>query len=197
MRVSVSNIECYRRYRDNEAVTLEECLAQLRKESPPSRAMMAGSALHKILENAKYGDELLYAEQEGFNFYFGCDVDFPVAAIRELKGEVEIDTPSGRVTLVGVVDAIDSSIQDYKLTGRFDGERFAESYQWRCYLMMFNASRFVYRVFVGQENTAGDEWVIREYHELPVYRYPGMEEDVYREVAEFAAFSLKYLNKAA
>lgn len=197
MRVSVSDIECYRRYRDNEGVTLEECLAQLRRESPRTRAMEAGSALHKLLENANYGDEFLYAEQDGFNFYFGCDADLQVPEVRELKGEVEIETPSGLVTLVGVVDAVDREISDYKLTGRFDGERFADSYQWRCYLMMFKADRFVYKVFVGQENTAGDEWNIREYHELPVYRYPGMEQDVYREVAEYAAFAQKYLQPKA
>lgn len=197
MRVSVSDIECYRRYRDNEAVTLEECLSQLRRERPATPAMAAGSALHKLLENAKYGDEFLYADQDGFHFYFGCEVDLEMGEVRELKGEIELETPSGPVTLVGVVDAVDRAITDYKLTGRFDGERYAESYQWRCYLMMFGFDRFDYKVFVGQESTDGEQWTIREYHELPVYRYPGMEQDVYREVAEFAAFSLQYLNRAA
>lgn len=197
MRVSVSDIEAYRYYKSHEDATLEDCLAQLRRERPPTRAMAAGSALHKLLENSKPGDEFLYADQDGFHFYFACDLDMEVSDVRELKGEVQIDTPSGPVTLVGVVDAVDRAITDYKLTGRFEGERFADSYQWRCYLMMFGASRFDYKVFVGQESTDGDLWTIREYHPLSVYRYPGMEDDVYREVAEFAAFSLAYLHKAA
>ena len=71
--------------------------------------------------------------------------------------------------------------------------------------MMFGAFRFVYRVFVGKENSSGSgfdgeefhDWTITEYHELPVYRYPGMEDDVRHFVAEYAAFSRKYLTAAA
>lgn len=192
-RVSVSDLETYRYYRQHEDVTLEQCLAQLRRETPPSPAMAAGRALHRILENtAPDAPETVAVEGDGFRFYFDCDVDLAIPVVRELKGELEIETPSETVTLVGVVDAMDTAVYDYKLTGRFDAERFADSYQWRCYLMMFRASRFVYRVFVGQEHVGG-EWTIREYHELPVYRYPGMEEDVQREVSEYAAFARQYL----
>jgi hypothetical protein len=202
LRVSVSDLDSYRYYRQNEDMTLEECLARLRHTTPATPAMMAGRALHSILENASYDEtEAITVKSDGFQFNFACDVDLSVPVVRELKGEVEIETPSGLVTLVGVVDAMDTAIYDYKLTGRFDAERFADSYQWRCYLHMFGANRFVYRVFVGQENSAGigfdgepfSDWTIREYHELPVYRYPGMEEDVKREVSEFAAFSRRYL----
>jgi len=200
MRVSVSDLDTYRRYKQTEDVTLEQCLAQLRRETPPSPAMVAGRALHSILEHAAYGDEAVTIKGGGFQFNFACDVDLAVPIVRELKGEIQIDTPSGPVTLVGIVDAMDTAVHDYKLTGRFDAERLVDSYQWRCYLLMFGANRFLYRVFVGQEQSAGtgfdgeqfSEWTIREYHELPVYRYPGMEEDVRREVAEFAAFRQRY-----
>lgn len=193
LRISVSDIECFRYYKANEEITLEECLARLRKERPATPAMRAGSALHAILEHAEYDGETLWAERDGFRFYFGCEIDLNVPAVRELKGEVEIQTPSALVTLVGVVDAMDTAIHDYKLTGRFEAERFADSYQWRCYLLMFGAERFVYNVFVGQEDANGTDWTIREYHELEMYRYPGMEQDVYRELSEFVEFILAYM----
>lgn len=190
MRISVSDLDCYRYYKTHEDVTLEDCLAQLRRETPPSPSMMAGRALHCALETSQCGDEQISIDKDGFRFHFLCDAALSVPAVRELKGEMSINTPSGPVTLVGVVDAIDSAVTDYKLTSRFEAERFADSYQWRCYLMMFGMNRFVYKVFVGQDDDG--EWLIREYHELPVYRYPGMEDDVRREVSEFAAFLRQY-----
>jgi hypothetical protein len=202
LRISVSDLDCYRRYKQMEDVTLEECLAQLRRETPPSPSMLAGRALHSILENAESEDlESVSLKRDGYHFTFDCDITLALPSVRELKGEAEIQTPSGPVTLVGVVDGLDRSIYDYKLTGRFDAERFADSYQWRCYLYMFHVDRFVYRVFVGQEKGTGRgfdgevfaEWVIREYHELPVYRYPGMEQDVINEVSEFAAFLTEHM----
>lgn len=206
LRVSVSDIECYRYYKDNEDQTLERCLAQLRRQTPPSPAMEAGRALHAFLENATYSEPervwdvfdvddsaITWAERDGFRFYFGCEIDLEVPTVRELKGEITIHTPSATVTLVGVVDAMDTAIHDYKLTGRFEAERFADSYQWRCYLLMFGAERFVYNVFVGQEDANGTDWTIKEYHELEMYRYPGMEEDVRRELSEFVEFILAYM----
>src|SRR5690349_10294117 len=183
LRISVSDLDCYRRYKQNEDVTLEQCLAQLRRETPPSPSMLAGRALHSFFEHADPdGLETLWAQREGYRFTFDCDVEMELPAVRELKGELEIKTPSGPVTLVGVVDGMDRAIYDYKLTGQFDAERLINSYQWRCYLLMFGADRFVYRVFVGQEDVFGAgfdgeqffEWTIREYHELPIYRYPEM-----------------------
>ncbi len=196
IRLSASDIETYRYYILNEEATLEDCLASLRRERPATPAMEAGKALHGILEDAVHGGEAFYrAERDGFRFSFKCDIALDVSPVRELKGEMEIPIAGGVATLVGVVDAIDTSVTDYKLTGRFDAERFADSYQWRCYLHMFGASRFVYRVFVGRE--VGDhDWVISEYHELPVYRYPGMKQDVVRKIEEFAAFARKYLTVA-
>jgi hypothetical protein len=68
---------------------------------------------------------------------------------------------------------------------------------------MFAAQMFVYKVFVGKEDDKAEDvsdrprlvWTITDYHELPVYRYPGIEADVQKEVAEFAAFRLRYVDK--
>jgi hypothetical protein len=192
MRLSVTELDAYRRYCDDEGFTLEALLRQLRREEPPTEAMRAGRALHHILEHAKPGQELEDVEHDGFRFIFELDCAMPLPRVRELKGETLLPTAIGPATLVGVVDGLDCGVRDYKLTARLDAERYADSYQWRCYLMMFAASMFQYDAFVGGPNAAG-WYVITEYHPIRFYAYPGMQEDVLREVSEFADFASRHL----
>lgn len=190
MRLTVSGLQCYQRYRDNEEVTLDECLTQLRGEEEPSPIMLAGRKLHRALELAEYdaGDrERTHLSCDDYIFFFQADVTMDVPEVRELKGETVVQTAIGPVTMVGVVDSIDTAVGDYKLSLRFDPERLGRSYQWRCYLQMFSAYKFIYKVFVGEE-IKPKEWAIKDYHELPLYRYPGMEQDVWREIDEYARF---------
>jgi hypothetical protein len=198
MRLGVSDLQCWQRYRNSEEVTLAECLKQLRREEPPTSALLAGRKLHKALESARYdqdeanpfGQSVL--RYKDYVFIFQCDVGIAIPAVRELKGEITIQTVLGPVTLVGVVDSIGNAVSDYKLTGHFDSERLIASYQWRCYLQMFERHRFDYKVFVGDE-IKPKEWAIKDYHEISVYRYPGMEEDIQREVGECARFMREYV----
>ena len=101
------------------------------------------------------------------------------------------------MTLVGKVDALHGfAVRDYKLTEKFDAERYADSYQWWAYLSMFNATKFIYDVFVGRY---GDDQrvTITDYHQLAFYAYPGMESDVTREVAGLAEIVAKHLPERA
>jgi hypothetical protein len=191
VRISVTELDAYRRYRDNEDAELETLLSQLRKQEPPTRAMLAGKALHSILEKAGPGD-LHVAEQDGFRFTFKVDCELALPAVREIKGDIKLYTTTEPITLVGVVDALEGlTVHDHKLTARFDAERYADSYQWRCYLVMFGGRKFIYNVFVGDEDADG--FTVYDFHQLPLYAYPGMHDDVQREVSEFAAFIALHL----
>lgn len=192
MRLSVTELESYRRYRDIEEVSLDDLLRQLRRQSAPSRPMLAGSAFHKVLENADLST-LEVVEQDGFKFRFALDCEITLPVVRELKGEMVLPSPVGPVTLVGIVDGLDQAIRDYKLSARFDAERYADSYQWRCYLEMFKGHKFTYDVFVGKDGGEDGEWLVYDYHQLPLYRYPGMSKDVQREINEFAVFVSQHL----
>jgi hypothetical protein len=190
MRLTVSELQCYQRYRDSEDVTLEECLLQLTKREVPTPAMLAGRKLHEALEFAQYDwadRQRSHIRYKDYLFFFQTDIELAIPEVRELKGEMIVETSFGPIILVGVVDSIDTAIGDYKLSGHFDAERLAKSYQWRCYLQMFGAHKFIYKVFIGEE-IKPKEWAIRDYHELTMFRYPGMEQDVQREVEQCVIF---------
>lgn len=191
MRLSVTELDGFRYWKSAEDMDLDAFLARMRKQEPPSPKMLAGRALHSILEDAQVG-EVAVAERDGFSFTFEADCSLQMLPVREMKGEIGLHTSSGLVTLVGIVDGLDGGIYDHKLTERFDAENYANSYQWRCYLTMFGAQRFTYNVFEGREKDI-NTWVIYGFHPLTFYAYPGMADDVQREVNELAAFVAKHL----
>ena len=208
MRLSVSDIDTYLSYLDEDSeLTLDKVLARLRREEPRPKFLDAGNAFHKILERCGTG-EITRARVDGFEFRFDVDASIALPEVRELKGELQVMTSVGPVTVVGKVDSIDHAIHDLKLSSWFNPERYLNSYQWRCYLLMFGGWKFVYDVFVYDEKdiidekgprrglnkaVLGTEYVIKEYHELPVYAYPEMERDVLRTVDQFAKFVAEYM----
>jgi hypothetical protein len=192
IRLSVTDLDSMLYWRESEDMDFEALLTRLRGQEPPGPNMLAGRAFHKLLENASEGGEWFAAEQDGIRFDFAIDEEIALPTIRELKAEYLFQTPSGPVTLVGKVDGLQGiTVHDYKLTERFDAERYADSYQWRSYLLMFGAERFVYDVFVCRYDSA--RVYVFDYHRLPVCAYPGMAEDVYREVCALAEIVAKHV----
>lgn len=173
-------------------ISTEDFLAMMRREAPPTDDMRAGSALHALLEHASEGDEfgsMEGVERDGFWFRFDGSFSLALPAWREPEiMEHVFDTPSGPVLLRGRIDGRDvhETVIDYKLSASFDAERYAGSLQWRAYLLMTGARRFRYVEF--QAKRKGDDVWVYDMHELVFWRYPDMEVDVYRRVAELAEF---------
>jgi hypothetical protein len=191
IRVSVTDLDSMLYWRESD-MEFEDLLKRLRGEEPPGPNMLAGRAFHKLLETASDQDEWFAAEQDGVRFDFAIEQEIALPQIRELKAEHVFQTPSGPVTLVGKVDGLQGiTVHDYKLTERFDAERYADSYQWRSYLTMFGARQFVYDVFVCRYDP--DRVYVFDYHRLPFSAYPGMEADVHREVCALAEIVAKYV----
>ena len=194
-RLSVTDLDSFL-YWQNSDMELEELLKRLRGEEPPNVKMASGKAFHKLLEHAQDG-EIFRTVVDGYEFRFNIDEELMIAPIRELKAETVFQTPSGPVTLVGKVDGLyGQTIRDYKVTERFEAERYADSYQWRCYLVMFGARHFVYDVFQARyEDCLGVEQLVTiyDYHRLPFSAYPGIDADVQRKVAELAELVAKYV----
>lgn len=193
MRISVTSLDAYRLYMNSEWFTFDMLLDQLLRRTPPTQAMLAGSAFHRLLETSSEA-ELEDATVDGFAFDFtALDATVGMPKIREMKATKEY----GGITIVGKVDALEGlRIWDHKLTGQFDTDKYMDSYQWRAYLEIFNADRLTYNVFtVSKKNGI---WKVYKFDELDCYRYPCMGQDVERMVYEFAEFMNAYVaDKAA
>ena len=111
---------------------------------------------------------------------------------------VELSLPEGGV-LSGRPDAVRGrQVIDYKTTKRIDLERYADSLQWRCYLMMLPwADTFRYEVFrIGrvtqtkrpERGHSGQIVTIDGHSRLDLNRYDGLEQDVRNAVYEYAEF---------
>lgn len=196
LRVSATDIDAYRRFLNppipDMEIELADLLAQLRREEPPTESMLAGTALHAALERAQDGEFEALAI-DGYTFHFDADLDLELPSIREIKGTRDYEIDGCLVTLVGKVDAIHGRrIEDHKFTSRYDAERFLGSYQWRIYLEVFGADEFRWNVFEGKE-VEPKVYRIYGFHQLGAHRYPGMDEDVVREVGAFLDFARVHL----
>lgn len=210
IRLSVSDLETWRYWKDNEDSTLDELVARLTKKEPPTPQMAAGAAFAKLMEHAKTGSDLDLVKIDGWEFAFALEASIALPPVRELKAEVVYETPSGLVTLVGKVDGIDGKIHDQKATESFDAERYLDSLQWRAYLDMFKAKEFVYDIFkVKYERERGSTVVVDgeetyvkgvptgrvtvlEYHPISFFTYPSIHADVQRAVSELAEVIVTY-----
>jgi hypothetical protein len=187
IRLSVIDLDQYLYWMSMEDVGPEWLIDRL-TIFKPSPAMQAGSAFHGALEHLTNDASLL--THDGYKFNIQCDAEISLPTVRELKIEREI-MPG--VVLVGKIDAFDGSIIDYKLTERLDAERYADSYQWRAYLMLFEAHTFEYSVFEGSSDRGRDmDYTIHAHHRLRFFAYDGMREDVIKCAGDLAAFVQRY-----
>lgn len=192
LRISATDLDQLRYYRDADDMELADLIARLKHLMPSSESMEAGTALHKALETAEPGNHKGF-ECDGFTFSFDGDFAIDLPELREMKATMTLEIGGVVVTLVGKVDAIHGKrIDDHKFTARFDADRYLTSYQWRTYLEIFNADVFRWNVFEAMES-APRNYIIRNFHPLTMHRYPGMGEDVERELREFVAFARQHL----
>lgn len=196
LRTSASDIDALRRYLKppipEMEIELADLLAQLRKQEPPTEAMLAGTALHAALERAEIGDHARL-EANGYTFDMDIEGEIDMPVIRETKGTRDYEIDGCVVTLVGKVDAIHGRrVDDHKFTSRYDAERFMGSMQWRIYLEVFDADEFRWNVFEGKE-TEPKTYRVYGFHQLRMHRYPGMADDVVKEVGRFLAFAREHL----
>jgi hypothetical protein len=192
LRVSATDIDALRYFRDDDEAELADLLAQLRRLSPPTEAMLAGTALHSALECASTGDHAGFAV-DGYLFSFETDAEIDLPAIREMKATRDYLVDGCIVTLVGKVDAIHGKrVDDHKFTTRYDAERYMGSYQWRIYLEVFGADEFRWNIFEGRES-APKNYLIQHVHRLTMHRYPGIGADVEAEISRFVAFARDHL----
>lgn len=189
MRLRVSELDQFRYYANSE-MTAQELQQRLRGEVPASRKMDAGTAWHAVLENPPAEVDVI--ESQGFTFRVECDATLRLPQVREIRAERTYCIDGEPVTLSGGCDGITALlVGDHKLTERPDVERYAQAYQWRAYLELFNATAFDYWLWHAAEKDG--VFVIRDMHAVRFWRYPEMHDDLMaglRDFVEFARFFL-------
>jgi hypothetical protein len=193
MLMRVSNVEAFRRWRENEESTVEDFVRYITVDEP-SDAMKAGTAFHRCLELAQDGDEFSVLCTDGYQFVIECDVELEVAPVRELR----LAKDYGAITITGQVDALFGiRIDDHKTTARFDPENYLGGAQWKFYLDIFDADVFRWNVFemdFDRVASNGDRvYRVFGFHQLEQVRYPSLHQDCARLAADFYAFASEQL----
>lgn len=184
----VSECESFRQWRADDDAELSDLLARLRGETPPSDAMLAGTAFHRALELATVG-ETAELEANGYRFVVDCDAHLALPDIRELRASKAY----GPITVTGCVDVIHGlRIEDHKTTGRFDPDRYLDGYQWRLYLDIFGAKVFRWNVFEIREK-APRIYSVLAVHQLEQHAYPRMHDDCARLASDLHQFALEHM----
>lgn len=185
MLARVSNIEAFRRWREDDEATVADLVRQITTDEP-SEAMLAGTAFHKAMELASVGehDELL---ANGYIFRVVGEIALP--EIREMRAYGKY----GDLTVTGQVDGIHGRLViDHKTTSRFDADRYLAGFQWRYYLDLFGADTFQWNVFEITEE-GHKTYSVRAPQALKAYRYPGLHEDCAKLAAEYLDFGRNHL----
>ncbi len=195
IRLSATNIEAYRRWSVNPDAEVKELTDYLLKRIEPTEAMEAGSAFHRVLENATQG-ELTTIKSGRFMFDFTeMEGELVLPDIRERKLEKPSIVDGEPVTFVGVVDAMDyTTIYDHKLTSQLNPENYTDSMQWRCYLDWFGMNRFTYNLFhKHQPAREPGLYKIKEFMPVTFYRYPNIHRDVMEAAVGLVHFIKQYV----
>lgn len=202
LRLSVTMLDTYMSGVNDDDMTAEELAERLFGKFEANLPMMAGTALHSALENASDADDLthyLAESRNGFAFVLPDDLEglVELGNVREFKRVWRV-LPD--VDLVGKVDAeTDLFIIDHKLSGRFDPDRYMDSWQWRAYLAMTGKQRFAYQVFEhggipDDVDDLGNRLIkIKGYHRLELAIYDGLMADVVWAVEALADFARQWM----
>lgn len=177
---SVTTLDEFRKYQlgekfDGSEYTTDEFISFMENPFQPTPKMEAGTAVHSLIENAGYGDLPDFSSVNGWTIIVDTHADIAVPPSRE----VAISKCHKGFELRGRVDSISAtSVRDIKTTSILDMDRYMTGYQWRAYLWIAQASRFyfdVLRVNVEEEEM---KVYIKEYVEVELRRYPGLDRDV-------------------
>jgi hypothetical protein len=188
----VSHISAYARWKAQEDADLDWLLASILTDKP-TEAMLKGTAFHKFLEHAQAGSETQQTTIDGYTFAFVGEFDLYLPTMREQRR----NTDYGGIIVSGQCDAFEgSTIYDHKSTERFDAENYLESWQWRFYLDIFNADRFIWNVWEMNELVEPMSYGVNKLHELTQYRYPTLHADCVAMAQEYRDFAEKHIPQA-
>lgn len=188
----VSHVSAYSRWKQDEDADISWLLASILTDQP-NEAMLKGTAFHKFLEHAQAGSVTDQTTVDGYTFAFTGEFDLYLPTMREHRREADY----GGIIVSGQCDAVEGgTIYDHKSTERFDAEKYLESWQWKFYLDIFGANRFIWNVWEMNELKEPKSYGVHHLHQLAQYRYPGLSTDCSDMAHEYMEFALKHFPEA-
>lgn len=186
MLARVSHVEAFRRWREDEESSVEDLVRQITVDEP-SEAMLAGTAFHRALEWAEFGEHARL-EANGYTFQLASGI-LELPNIREMRAYKRY----GDLTVTGQVDGLHGGIViDHKTTRKADPERYLLGAQWKFYLDLFEANTFRWHLFEIKEMAPQEYWVEAP-QILTAHRYPEMPDYCAVLASDFLAFAREHL----
>ena len=192
MRISVSTLDSFQYYLSND-VADEKFISDL-TDYKDNRPMQIGRAYESILRYPAMYDK--YVNYECDNIVFDNNsITNSLSFINRLQvptWQIRGNLKIGDITLSGICDIMNGlEIIDLKTTANYSYEKYANSWQWRCYLEMFNLDYFKYIIAEIKDNVT--EINVKNLHIVELYRYDNMLNDLTTFVNRFKEFIV--LNK--
>lgn len=186
MRATVSQLDAFNEWKNDEDADLPALLARLRGgPDVVTEAMLRGRAFAKCLQAAAIGafDTL---SADGYTFAFTGNFTIESWPRREESKEKNYDdliVPARCDRVLGKI------IVDDKTTEHFDAERYLDKYQWRFYLDIWNADKFQWYIWELKKMDEPKTYCVHTLHPLTAYRYARMGEDCHDLAREFKKFA--------
>jgi hypothetical protein len=188
MRISVSNLDFYRSYLENEEMPLGVFLHDI-KNKEPTKDMLRGRAFAKAMQELEAGADVSEISKDGFRFVFTLDAEIPFYPRKEESrskdyGGIEVFARCDRI--------LGRTIVDDKSTTYFESEKYMNRYQWRYYLDIWKADQFIWNFWECKE-IESNVYEIFALHEIEQFRYPSLEQDCRELALNFKDFAEKNL----
>lgn len=184
----VSHLAAFARWREDEDSDFGWLINQI-LHSEQTELMAKGTAFHKALELSTEGD-YDQISVDGYTFHFTGSFELYIPPMREWRRERNY----GGIIVSGQCDAIlGNTIYDHKSTERFDAEKYLSGWQYRFYLDIFNAQRFIWNVWEMNEMKDPKHYNVHSLHRLEQFRYAGMEEECRELAQDFKEFAHKWI----
>lgn len=195
--VRVTNLEKFRRFRDNETETYDteqSVIDSLSGEFKGNDLTQIGSAFHKIVETGKFNifddfgvmmndNQIITAINHRNNL-------FPF--IPEVPNKKSYYTSFGSLMVTGTTDVLQGNIlRDTKT--KFTAPKmddYYRSYQWRIYLDIFGLERFYYDVFEfsGHDGMDVTLYELKQHDPFLCVSYENMKNDIQTLIEDFMSW---------
>ena len=173
-----------------ENMSVDDMRSRILRTGEANEKMAMGTAWHKILEDPP--DELITVEMDGYTFNIKCDAEIQLPQTREIRSTKKYLIDGEEVILTGGCDGISGiKITDHKLTFRENTETYFDSYQWRAYLDIYNASIFEYWLYSATQKS--NEITINNISSIKMFRYPEMIKDLEDGIRNLLNFVKEYV----